>query len=129
MRDDAEAESQFRLLVLYGVLEVVFETFPHIAVIYYRCQAKTAVEMKKTSKIWLVSGCSSLVGTSGELVAIALFMWRNWKFWGFAMKVISPILHFAFVAAQIYGARIGFQLWREFGERPRKAEIEERRAG
>ena len=30
------------------------------------------------------------------------------------MKIVLPILHFAFMAAQVHGARVGFQLNRKF---------------
>lgn len=126
MHEDEGTDSQFRLLVLYGVFEVVFETVPHIAVIYYRCQPKTAAGMRRTSRVWLVSGCSSLVGTTAEVAAMGVFMWRNWRYWEVAMRVLLPILHFAFMAAQVHGARVGFQLWREFKGRAREARLKER---
>lgn len=125
MHDDAGTDSQFRLLILYGVFEVVFETFPHFAVIYYRCQAKTAEGYRKTSRIWLYSGISSLVGTSLEFIAMGFFMWRNWQYWGIDMRVVIPILHFAFMAAQVHGARVGFQLHSEFKKKSRKSKDEE----
>jgi len=42
------------------------------------------------------------------------------------MQVLLPILHFAFMAAQVHGARVGFQLWREFKGRAREAGMKER---
>lgn len=128
MHEDASTDSQFRLLILYGVFEVAFETVPHVAVIYYRCQPKTAEGMRRTSRVWLVSGCSSLVGTTAEVAAMGVFMWKNWVYWDIEMRVPLPILHFAFMAAQVHGARVGFQLWREFGgrARARDARIKER---
>ena len=109
-QDNASTESQYKMLILYGVFEVVFETFPHIAVVYYRCQPKNSIGLHKTSRIWLWSGISSLIGTTTELVAMAVFMWKNWYKWELGMKIVLPILHFAFMAAQVHGARVGFQL-------------------
>lgn len=115
--DDPSTESQLRLLILYGVFEVLFETFPHAAVVYYRCQPKTAAGLQRTARVWFVSGCSSLVGTTTELIVMAVFMWRNWHLWEVAMRIVLPILHFAFMAAQVHGARVGFQLFIEFRKR------------
>lgn len=125
MNDDMDTDSQFRLLILYGVFEVVFETFPHFAVIYYRCQSKDSKGLHKTSRVWLYSGISSLVGTTSEFIVMGVFMWKNWHFWDLAMRVILPILHFAFMAAQVHGARIGFQLHREFKQRADTARAKE----
>ncbi|KAJ4416435.1 hypothetical protein N0V82_006778 [Gnomoniopsis sp. IMI 355080] len=121
--NNASTASQFRMLILYGVFEILFETFPHFAVVYYRCQRKDAPEgLRRTSRVWLVSGYSSLVGTTTEFVAMAVFMWRNWRYWGVGMRVVLPVLHFAFMAAQVHGARVGFQLYREFRTRAMVAE-------
>lgn len=125
MHKDEETESQFRLLILYGVFEVIFETFPHFAVIFYRCQRKDSQGFLKTARVWLYSGLSSLVGTTSELITMAVFMWKNWHYWGLAMRVVIPILHFAFMAAQVHGARIGFQLHAEFKKRAEAARAKE----
>lgn len=115
--DSVSTESQFRLLVLYGLFEILFETFPHYAVVYYRCQPKNAAGLRRTSHIWMASGCSSLVGTTSEFVVMGVFMWKNWYKWSLGMQVTLPLLHFAFMAAQVHGARVGFQLYREFRKR------------
>lgn len=125
-QDDATTELQFRLLMLYGVFEVVFETFPHAAVIFYRCQPATAAGLRRTARVWLASGCSSLVGTTTELVVLAMFMWRTWGLWALGMRVVLPLSHVAFMAAQVYGARVGFQLHVEFRRRAAVAWARER---
>lgn len=119
--DDISTDSQFKLVILYGMFEVLFETFPHFAVLYYRCQPKTSLGFHKTSRIWFMSGISSLVGTTAEFIVMAIFMWKNWWKWGLGMKIVLPILHFCFMGAQVHGARIGFQLWRSFGKKSSEA--------
>ncbi|KAJ4391140.1 hypothetical protein N0V93_004755 [Gnomoniopsis smithogilvyi] len=124
--DSPSTEAQFRLLILYGVFEILFETFPHFAVVYYRCQSKDSVGLRRTSHMWMASGFSSLVGTTAEFIVMAVFMWRNWHLWDLAMRVVLPLLHFAFMAAQVHGARVGFQLYREFRQRALVAKEKER---
>ena len=85
--------------------------------VYYRCQPKTSLGAHKTSRIWLISGWFSLVGTTAELITMGVFMWKNWKYWDLGMRIVLPILHFAFMAAQVHGARVGFQLHRDFKRR------------
>ena len=115
--NDPSNDSQFRLLILYGVFEVCFETFPHFAVIYYRTHPKN---MLGCARIWLAAAIFAGCGTTGEVAAVAVFMWKNWWQWDLAMKIIQPILHFAFMGAQVHGARVAFSLYLSYMKKHKK---------
>lgn len=64
-------------------------------------------------KIFLTIAVAEIVGTTLETV-IVFWLWSTlWKQWTLPFKIVTPILHALFSAAQLFGAWIFWKLARK----------------
>lgn len=54
------------------------------------------------AKVWTCAGFVSLFGSLAELGAVIAYMVTNWKYWNLELKVVMPIIHPFFMAAQLH---------------------------
>lgn len=64
------------------------------------------------SNVFLVSCFTTATGTFLETLVTMWLFGSLWKRWRLAFKVITPILHVAFSAAQIHGSYVFWQMYR-----------------
>ncbi|GLB44474.1 hypothetical protein LshimejAT787_1701010 [Lyophyllum shimeji] len=107
------AETEFKLILIYGVFEMLFEVFPHVAVILYRLRRDEPAFLRK---IFLIASCGIFTGTLLEQVAIGMFYHQIWKRFPTSYKVVGLILHVCFMAAQIHGGRVCLQIAQKMAE-------------
>lgn len=89
---------------------MIFEVFPHIAMILYRLYRSRA---RLLFIVFRTASLTIFIGTAGEQVAVGIFYFHIWKHWPLALKVEGIILHFCFMAAQIHGGRLCWQIARK----------------
>lgn len=64
-------------------------------------------------KIFLTIAVAEIVGTTLETVVV-FWLWSTlWKQWTLPFKIVTPILHALFSAAQLFGAWIFWKLARK----------------
>ncbi|KDQ57044.1 hypothetical protein JAAARDRAFT_70008 [Jaapia argillacea MUCL 33604] len=101
------AETEFKLILIYGTFEMIFEIFPHLAVMLYRIMRDRP---KFLHNIFFWTAIGIFTGTFLEQFAIILFYVRIWTRLPMLYKVTGPILHVCFMAAQIHGGRVCLQI-------------------
>jgi hypothetical protein len=91
-----------------GMFDVLAEFWPHVAIILYRMHP---TEHNYLRKVFLSAGIITCVGTVVETVAV-MYLWGwAWDRWTLAFKVVTPILHVIFSAAQLWGAYNFYKMW------------------
>ncbi|EPQ51167.1 hypothetical protein GLOTRDRAFT_5816, partial [Gloeophyllum trabeum ATCC 11539] len=98
---------EFKLILIYGTFEMMFEMFPHLAVMLYRIYRH---KPRFLCRLFLIVGLGIFTGTLSEQVAIIYFYNRIWKHLPILYKAVGPILHVCFLAAQVHGGRICIQI-------------------
>jgi hypothetical protein len=53
------------------------------------------------------------MGTTAETIMIMVLFGESWSRWELSFKIVTPILHIIFTAAQLHGSRILFQMYRK----------------
>ncbi|KDQ59763.1 hypothetical protein JAAARDRAFT_192228 [Jaapia argillacea MUCL 33604] len=101
------AMTEFKLILIYGTFEMIFEIFPHLAVMLYRIM-RDRPRFLHNVFFWTAIGIFS--GTFFEQFAIILFYVRIWRHVPVFYKASGPILHVCFMAAQIHGGRVCMQI-------------------
>lgn len=121
---DRSSDSQFVLIsasnrrrlmtpaVIYGCFEVCFEVVMHLACIAHKKYSKSRPEINW--RIWAGAGIWVFIGSISEMICVAVYMRYNWYLWTLSLKILMPVLHFAFMAAQLHGARIAYTLTRKY---------------
>ena len=95
---------------LIGAFYVVVEFLPHFVMIIYRIYPTSHPFLAKVFKFVCII---TLIGTILETV-LTMYMFRTlWSRWSLAFKIIIPLLHIAFSAAQFQGTRSFYKMWRE----------------
>ncbi|TFK46147.1 hypothetical protein OE88DRAFT_1037034 [Heliocybe sulcata] len=116
---------EFKLILIYGTFEMMFEMFPHLAVMLYRIYRHRT---RFLCRLFLIVGLGIFTGTISEQVAIIYFYHRIWKHLPILYKALGPILHVCFLAAQVHGGRICIQismkLRKEMQEAARKGVVQ-----
>jgi hypothetical protein len=87
----------------------VFELFPHVAIILYRIFPS---RHHLLSRIFLVSCFTTALGTVTETVVTMWLFGSTWDRWRLAFKIVTPLLHIAFSAAQIHGTLVFWRMYR-----------------
>jgi hypothetical protein len=106
------------------MFDVLAEFWPHVAIILYRMYP---TDHNYLRKIFLSAGIVTFVGTIIETVAV-MYLWGwAWDRWTLAFKVVTPILHVIFSAAQLWGAYNFYKLWKKQKQllREQKHDIED----
>ncbi|KID72152.1 uncharacterized protein G6M90_00g028030 [Metarhizium brunneum] len=90
-----------------GTFDVLAELWPHIAMIIYRTHNSKHVLL---SRLFYTTMALELVGTTVETVVVMWLFGSLWDKWSLSLKVVTPLLHFLFSAAQLWGAWIFYKL-------------------
>ncbi|KAJ5754042.1 uncharacterized protein N7511_008195 [Penicillium nucicola] len=91
-----------------GAFDIISEFFPHVAIILYRVFPKRHHFL---SRVFLLSCFSTAVGTTCETVVTMWLFGSLWSRWRLAFKVVTPLLHIAFSAAQIHGSLVFWRMY------------------
>ena len=54
-----------------------------------------------------------LFGTVTETAVVMWLFASLWSRWSLSLKVVTPILHILFSAAQLWGAYVFYKLWKQ----------------
>ncbi|KAJ6041616.1 uncharacterized protein N7446_010504 [Penicillium canescens] len=106
---EPDAEIEFVLCTVWGAFDTISEFFPHVAIILYRVFPKRHHFL---SRVFLLSCFSTAVGTFSETVVTMWLFGSLWSRWRLAFKVVTPLLHIAFSAAQIHGSLVFWRMYR-----------------
>ncbi|BFZ57656.1 hypothetical protein PYCC9005_004709 [Savitreella phatthalungensis] len=112
-----EAQAELKLIFTYGFFEVFFETGPHVMMILYR---RNRHDTKMLARGFRIIAVMSFTGTFLEQFAIMYLFAKHWPIWDYAFKVLTPILHLCFAAAQLHGGRIFLSLSRKMAKEERE---------
>lgn len=92
-----------------GMFDVIAEFWPHIAIILYRVYPKDHDFLRK---VFLSAGVITFAGTIIETIVV-MWLWGSlWDRWTLPFRVVTPILHVVFSAAQVWGAWNFYKMWR-----------------
>lgn len=90
-----------------GAFDIVAELWPHIAMILYRLHPGRHSLMYR---LFLATTFVELAGTVFETI-IVFWLWGTlWNQWTLPFKIITPVLHALFSAAQLLGAWVFWQM-------------------
>jgi len=53
------------------------------------------------------------MGTIAETIMVFVLFGESWSRWELSFKIVTPILHVVFTAAQLHGSRILLSMWRK----------------
>ena len=96
------------LTPLTGMFDVIAEFWPHIAIILYRVYPNDHDFLRK---VFLSAGIITFVGTIFETIVV-MWLWGTlWDRWTLPFRIVTPILHVVFSAAQIWGAWNFYKMW------------------
>lgn len=85
------------------------EFFPHVVIILYRIFPNRHHFLKR---IFLLSCITTATGTTCETIVTMYLFGSLWGKWQIAFKVVTPILHIAFSAAQIHGSVVFWRMYK-----------------
>ncbi|KAJ6179674.1 hypothetical protein N7519_010135 [Penicillium mononematosum] len=105
---ESDAYIEFVLCTVWGAFDTVFELFPHVAIILYRIFPN---RHHLLSRIFLFSCFTTALGTVTETVVTMWLFGSTWDRWRLAFKVVTPLLHLAFSAAQIHGTLVFWRMY------------------
>lgn len=77
-------------------------------IVYRACPGDHA----RLSRVFLYSMCLELMGTTVETAVVLTIFFSLWHQWTLPFKVITPILHVLFSLAQLWGARVFFNMYK-----------------
>lgn len=89
---------------------MIAELWPHIAMILYRLQTGNHHLLAFAFKATMIL---ELVGTFTETAVVMWLFGSLWDRWSLSLKVVTPILHVLFSAAQLWGAWVFHKLWKQ----------------
>ena len=107
-------------IVITGAFDVLAELWPHIAMIIYRIYNSNFLLL---SRIFYMTMALELLGT---IIETAIVMWlfgSLWDKWTLSLKVVTPILHVLFSAAQLWGALIFYKMGKEMQSKYDKGDM------
>ena len=93
-----------------GAFDIIAEFIPHVALIMYRVYPTSHFFL---AKLFQFTCITTFVGTISETILVMYMFGILWDRWPLAFKIITPILHVAFSAAQLHGSRIFYIIWRK----------------
>lgn len=105
-----------------GAFDVIAEFWPHLAIILYRIYPDNHSFL---CKVFRAAFITELAGTTIETAVVMWLFAGLWDRWTLSFKVTTPILHFVFSAAQLWGAIIFRRMWKH----QERLLAEEERAG
>ncbi|KAF2654858.1 hypothetical protein K491DRAFT_631106 [Lophiostoma macrostomum CBS 122681] len=105
---ERDATIEFDLCFVWGAFDIVAEFWPHIAIIMYRLYP---TDHHILCRIFLFSCITTFAGTVFETVIIMWLFGSLWHRWTLPFKIVTPILHVVFSAAQLWGAKNFHSMW------------------
>ncbi|KAE8155300.1 hypothetical protein BDV25DRAFT_135047 [Aspergillus avenaceus] len=105
---EPDADIEFMLCTVWGAFDIIAEFFPHLAIILYRIFPKRHRFLKR---VFLLSCITTVTGTTCETIVIMYLFGCLWDRWQIAFKIVTPLLHIAFSAAQVHGSIV---LWKMY---------------
>ena len=93
-----------------GAFDIIAEFIPHVALILYRVYPTSHFFL---AKLFQFTCITTFVGTVSETILVMYMFGVLWDRWPLAFKIVTPILHVAFSAAQLHGTRIFYIIWRK----------------
>ncbi|KAJ8114428.1 hypothetical protein OPT61_g3696 [Boeremia exigua] len=98
------------LALFWGFYDLVVEVPPHVTMIIYRNpDVATSTQLRS----FCVAFWCSLIGTAAETATIFGLYGALWHKWTLTMKIMIPILHCIFTAAQLWGEKCTWDLWQQ----------------
>ncbi|KAE8312138.1 hypothetical protein BDV41DRAFT_308498 [Aspergillus transmontanensis] len=106
---EPDADIEFVLCTVWGAFDIISEFFPHLAIILYRVFPNRHRFLKR---LFLLSCITTAIGTTCETIVIFFLFGSLWDRWQIAFKVVTPLLHIAFSAAQIHGSVVFWKMYK-----------------
>ncbi|PSN71415.1 hypothetical protein BS50DRAFT_608307 [Corynespora cassiicola Philippines] len=98
---ERDATIEFILCFVWGAFDIVAEFWPHVAIVLYRVYPN---DHKFLIKVFRFSCISTFAGTVIETITVMWLFGSLWSRWTLPFRVVTPILHIVFSAAQIWGS-------------------------
>jgi hypothetical protein len=92
------------------MFDVIAEFWPHVAIILYRVYPNNHNYLRK---VFLSATIVTFTGTIVETIVVMYFWGWAWHRWTLAFRVVTPILHVIFSAAQLWSAKNFYSMWQE----------------
>ncbi|KAJ7716007.1 hypothetical protein DFH07DRAFT_974022 [Mycena maculata] len=105
-----DSSIEFLLCTVWGAFDIICEMLPHITIIAYRVYPDSH---RFLATIFRAACLTTFMGTITETLVTMYFFGELWSRWTLPFKIVTPILHLAFSAAQFHGMRIFFKLWKK----------------
>ncbi|KAJ7725433.1 hypothetical protein DFH07DRAFT_1002660 [Mycena maculata] len=105
-----DSSIEFLLCLVWGAFDIICEFLPHVTIIAYRVYPDSH---RFLATIFRAACITTFIGTVSETVVAMYFFGQLWERWTLPFKILTPVLHVAFSAAQFHGTRIFFRLWRK----------------
>ncbi|KAB8271721.1 hypothetical protein BDV30DRAFT_143280 [Aspergillus minisclerotigenes] len=106
---EPDADIEFVLCTVWGAFDIISEFFPHLAIILYRIFPNRHRFLKR---LFLLSCVTTALGTTCETIVIFFLFGSLWDRWQIAFKVVTPLLHIAFSAAQVHGSVVFWKMYK-----------------
>ncbi|KAB8250622.1 hypothetical protein BDV35DRAFT_67006 [Aspergillus flavus] len=106
---EPDADIEFVLCTVWGAFDIISEFFPHLAIILYRIFPNRHRFLKR---LFLLSCITTALGTTCETIVIFFLFGSLWDRWQIAFKVVTPLLHIAFSAAQVHGSVVFWKMYK-----------------
>ncbi|KAH6616841.1 hypothetical protein C7974DRAFT_53365 [Boeremia exigua] len=105
---ERDATIEFILCFVWGAFDIVAEFWPHVAIILYRVYP---TRHDFLAKVFCFSCISTFAGTVIETITVMWLFGSLWDRWTLPFKIVTPLLHAIFSAAQLFGARNFRSMW------------------
>lgn len=84
------------------------ELWPHVAIILYRMYPE---DHEYLCKVFFSAGVVTFTGTIVETIVV-FWLWGSlWDRWTLPFRIVTPILHVVFSAAQVWGTYNFYKMW------------------
>jgi len=105
---ERDATIEFVLCFVWGAFDIIAEFWPHVAIILYRVRNTDHAFLVKVMR----SACiSTFCGTIIETIVVMWLFGSLWDRWTLPFKIVTPMLHVIFSAAQLWGSRNFRSMW------------------
>ncbi|KAJ7121125.1 hypothetical protein C8R44DRAFT_877427 [Mycena epipterygia] len=104
-----DSSIEFLLCTVWGAFDIISEFLPHLTIILYRVYPDSHSFL---AKLFRAACVTTFVGTITETIVALYLFGQLWSRWTLPFKIVTPILHVAFSAAQFHGTRIFYRMWK-----------------
>ncbi|PMD61072.1 uncharacterized protein K444DRAFT_719080 [Hyaloscypha bicolor E] len=101
-------ESDAGIEFMLYAFDIVAEFLPRLALILYRLHPTSPHFL---SKLFRITACTELDGTISETAVTMWLFGSLWHRWTLPFKIVTPLLHILFAAAQLRGSYVFWRLW------------------